>query len=186
MKYTQIHTQNDSIMLSCRPVIKDTRGNEAVPPVGQGWQDGEVGGGGDLDNDDEHEVFEAQPAKMRCKTMHENHNPAKRNQRTRPGAPRHNTTSHVAKGGRKLTILVSSRSSLMARATFWAVLPASLPSSCSAARRSSLSAARPSTSRESSSARSVRLFLTGTVTPASDAWTIDKPTGLVWHHTQKS
>jgi hypothetical protein len=50
----------------------------------------------------------------------------------------------------------STRSLSMARATCLAVLPALLPSSSSTARRSWLSAARPSTSRASSSARSVR------------------------------
>jgi hypothetical protein len=48
------------------------------------------------------------------------------------------------------------RSSLTARATFSVVLQALLPSSCSTARRLSSSAPRPSTSRASSSAPSVR------------------------------
>ena len=52
-----------------------------------------------------------------------------------------------------------SRSSSMAKATYWVVWQVSLPSSCSMARRSWWSAARRSTSPANSSAQNVRYTL---------------------------
>lgn len=76
----------------------------------------------------------------------------------KPAIVNPNCTTYMMRECQKGTIANSAKRSSTARATCSVAWPARSRSSCSTARRSLLCAAKPSTSLESSSARSVRLL----------------------------